>query len=358
MEKIKDKAIFKFITVVVIPLLILIVIETKMNDYYKTVVILLFINVILAAATNFTNGITGIFSLGTASFMAIGAYVGSLLTLPPDMKYSRIQGIPAFIAEIKLPFFAALLISGLFAAVFAGIIGIPILRAKGHYLAVITLGTVIVVKSLLDNLTSITNGSRGISGMEGYSTLPVTVLVTVLSLYVMYRIKTSSLGRGMIALKNDEDAAESLGISRLRVRLFSFMISAFFAGIGGCLWAHLQRSIAPSMFYLTETFMILEMSVLGGMESLSGAIPGAAIITFFPYLLSDFSTGGEIFGIKVPKINGITNIVMSVLFILVMIFRKGGIFRENDYIFDAMFSPDTYSGLFKKEHDDVLKKDV
>ena len=344
-----DNSLFRFLVVVLIPLLILLFVHFKAGKYYESIFILFFINIILAASLNLTNGITGIFSLGQAAFMALGAYTGSILTLSESTKGTMVSKMPEWLKAIQLPFWAALIVSACVTMIIAGIIGFAILRAKGHYLAVITLGLVIVVKSLLDNANSLTNGSRGISGMTKYSTLIVVVIVALLSLFILYRFRTSAFGRSMIALREDEDAAASLGINERSIRLMSFMISAFFAGIGGCLWAHLQRTIAPSLFYFDETFTILEMSVLGGMASLSGAIPGAAILTFLPQLLANFSTGFTIFGIQVPQINGLSNIVMSVLFIVMIIFRKDGVTGGSEYIVESLFRKETYTGLFKKE---------
>ena len=175
------------------------------------------------------------------------------------------------------------------------------------------------------------------------------VLSALLTLFILSRIRISAFGRAMIALREDEDAAASLGIDHSTIRLMSFMISAFFGAIGGGLWAHLQRTIAPSLFYFNETFIILEMSVLGGMASLSGAIPGAAILTFVPQILANFSTGFSVFGIRIPQINGLTNIVMSVLFIVTIIFRKQGISGNSEYIVSSLFDARTYTCLFRKE---------
>lgn len=345
----RQNSLFRFLTVVLIPLILLLLIGFRLNAYYRIVIILFFVNIILAASLNLTNGITGIFSLGSAGFMALGAYISTLLALPTEIKTARIPDIPGWLAGIQLPFWAALLLAAVITMLFAGIVGYPILKARGHYLAVITLGMVIMIKALLDNVTSLTNGAKGISGMEKYTTLPVAVIAALVTLYILYRIKVSPLGRSMIALRDDEDAAASLGIDATRIRMFSFMVSAFFCAVGGCLWAHLERSIAPSMFYFDETFAIMEMSVLGGMAALSGAIPGAAILTFVPQLLANFETGFPLFGIQIPQINGLSNIVISVLFILVIIFRKGGIVQKSEYIVESLFDRRTYTGLCKRE---------
>jgi len=348
-KRLVDNSLFRFLVIIFLPLLILLFVHFVGGNYYESVFILFFINIILAASLNLTNGITGIFSLGQAGFMALGAYIGSILTLSESTKSTMVSKMPDWLKSIQLPFWAALIVAACITMIIAGLIGFAILRAKGHYLAVITLGMVIVIKSVLDNANNLTNGSRGISGMSKYSTLLTVIIVALISLYILYRFRTSAYGRSMIALREDEDAAASLGINQRTIRLMAFMISAFFAGVGGCLWAHLQRTIAPSLFYFDETFTILEMSVLGGMASLSGAVPGAAILTFLPQILANFSTGFDIFGIHVPQINGLTNIVMSVLFIIMIIFRKEGVAGSSEYIVGSLFSRNTYTGLFRKQ---------
>ena len=344
-----DNSLFRFLVVVLLPIIILLLVHFVAGNYYESVFILFFINIILAASLNLTNGITGIFSLGQAGFMAVGAYISSILTLSETMKNAMVTNMPEWLTKIQLPFWAAMIVAACITMIIAGLIGFAILRAKGHYLAVITLGMVIVIKSVLDNANNLTNGSRGLSGMSKHSTLLVTVIVAILSLFILYRFRTSAFGRSMIALRDDEDAAASLGINERSIRLMSFMVSAFFAAVGGCLWAHLQRTIAPSLFYFDKTFNILEMSVLGGMASLSGAIPGAAVLTFLPQFLANFSTGFTIFGINVPQINGLTNIVMSVLFIVMIIFRKQGVTGSSEYLVGSLFNRSTYTGLFRKQ---------
>lgn len=348
-KRLTDNPLFKFLVIVLLPLAILLLAVLTGGSYYESVLVLFFINIILAASLNLTNGITGIFSLGQAGFMALGAYASSLLTLSEKTKNTMVRNMPEWLAKIQMPFVPALITAAVFSMLIAGLIGFAILRARGHYLAVITLGMVIVIKSVLDNANNLTNGSRGLSGMTKYSTLPVVIIAALLTLFILYRIRISAFGRAMIALREDEDAAASLGISHSTIRLMSFMISAFFGAVGGGLWAHLQRTIAPALFYFNETFVILEMSVLGGMASLSGAIPGAAVLTFVPQILANFSTGFIVFGIQVPQINGLTNIVMSVLFIVTIIFRKQGIAGNSEYIVSSLFDRKTYTGLFRKD---------
>lgn len=335
----------RFILVIALPLILVLLIHFGMSSYYETVFVLFFVNVVLAASLNLTNGITGIFSLGQAGFMGLGAYIGSLLTLDEANKTSRIDGIPHWLASVQLPFPIAMIIAGIITALIAGAIGYVILRSRGHYLAVITLGMIIVIKNLLDNATIFTNGPKGISGMALDTTMFSSILIALITLFVIYRFRTSAYGRSMIALREDEEAAKSLGISAAQIRLISFMTSAFFGAVGGCMWAHLERTLAPSMFYFDETFVILEMSVLGGMATVSGALPGAAILTFVPQLLASFDTGFYIGSIHVPQISGLTSMVMSILFILVIVFRSGGVTGNSEYIAESLFGRDTYRGL-------------
>ncbi|MBQ9015221.1 MAG: branched-chain amino acid ABC transporter permease [Firmicutes bacterium] len=348
-RKLTDNSLFRFVTVILIPAAILAGVQFGVSTYYATVFILFMINLILAAGLNLTNGITGIFSLGMAVFMGIGAYVSSLLSLPPEVKRVRIMDIPGWLADLQMPFLFAVIIAGIVAMIVAAIVGFVILRAKGHYLAVITLGLVIVIKNLLDNITNITNGAKGISGMEQYSTLPVVTFTALLILFLLYRMQHSAFGRSMRALRDDESAAVSLGISYLRIRLMSFMISAFIGAVGGALWAHMMRAIAPSMFYFDETFNILEISVIGGMSTLSGAVPGALIMTFLPQVLSGFETGFSLFGLQIPQITGLSAMITSILFILVITIRKGGVIRSSEFIVSSLFDAKTWTGLGKKE---------
>ncbi|GHU63984.1 branched-chain amino acid ABC transporter permease [Clostridia bacterium] len=341
--------LFKFLVTVAAPLIALFCIYFKVAEYYQIVVILFMINVILTASLNITNGFIGIFSMGQAGFMAIGAYAGSLLTMSADLKISRIPGIPEWLANVQLPFIPALIIAGMVAAAAAVIFGFPVLRAKGHYLAVMTLGMIIIIKAILDNNSNLTNGAKGISGMERFSTLPVVFAVMIVSLFFLYRMTKSAFGRSMAAIRSDADAASSLGINATKYRMIAFVVSAFFGAVGGALWAHLQQTIAPSLFYFSRTFSIIEMSVLGGMSTLSGAFPGAAIVTFVPQILANFENGFKIFGFDVPALNGLSAIVMSIVFILVIIKWRGGVTRGSEYIVNAMFGKDTWTGILRKQ---------
>jgi branched-chain amino acid transport system permease protein len=264
-------------------------------------------------------------------------------------KIARIEDMPGWFASLHLPFVPAILVAGLVAVLVALLIGYPVVHAKGHYLALMTLGLIVIIKDIISNSDRFTNGSKGISGIPHYTSLMVAFAAMVFTLFVLYKITHSAFGRSMVAIRDDEAAASSLGINATRYKLISFAVSALFGAIGGALWAHFQRNIAPGFFYFSQTFSILEMSVLGGMYTLSGAIPGAAILTFLPQWLATFESGVTIGGVTLPTMFGLSNIILAIIFIVVIIFRREGIMGRNDYIVEGVFDARTYKDLIKPE---------
>jgi branched-chain amino acid transport system permease protein len=348
-NRLTQNSAFKFLILVVLPLVLLILCQFAVPAYYTRLLTLFMINVVLTASLNLTNGFAGIFSMGQAAFMAIGAYVSSLLTMDPQTKMARIVEMPAWFGALHLPFIPAILVAGLVAVLAALLIGYPVVHAKGHYLALMTLGLIVIVKDIISNNEPYTNGSKGISGIPNDTSLTAAFLAMVVTLLILYKITHSAFGRNMVAVRDDAAAAASLGINATRCKLIAFAVSALFGAVGGALWAHFQRNIAPGFFYFNETFSILEMSVLGGMYTLSGAIPGAAILTFLPQWLSTFESGVTIGKVTLPAMFGLSNIVLAAIFILVIIFRREGIMGRSDYIAEGIFSAKTYRDLVKRE---------
>ncbi|MGE5380650.1 MAG: branched-chain amino acid ABC transporter permease, partial [Methylocystaceae bacterium] len=178
-----------------------------LDDYYLRIINLIGINIILVASLNLTNGFTGIFSMGHAGFMAVGAYVSALLTIPQVQKAAALPDLPAWLLGISLPFPLALLAAGIIAALFALIIGFPVLRLRGHYLAVATLGFLVIVRVGLANAETYTRGARGISGLPAFTNTWWVWSIAVLTLYLLWRLLHSSYGRGMVAIRDNEVAA-------------------------------------------------------------------------------------------------------------------------------------------------------
>jgi len=296
-----------------------------LTDYYLRIVNLIGINIILVASLNLTNGFTGIFSLGHAGFMAVGAYASALMTIPAAQKAASLPDLPKWLANLQMPFPVALIIAGLLAGLCALIIGFPVLRLRGHYLAVATLGFLVIIRVTLTNAENLTRGARGISGLPPNTNIWWVYGIAVLTIYTIWRLLHSSYGRGMLAIREDDAAAESLGINLTAHKILAFCTGAFFAGVGGALWGHLISVISPNFFSYNQTFLLVEMSVIGGMGSLTGAVVGTALMTIFPELLRNLEGGITIFGTTLPPLYGLSQLILSSLLIIVIIFRPQGL---------------------------------
>ena len=243
----------------------------------------------------------------------------------------------------------ALLIGGLAAALVSLVIAFPVVRTKGHYLSVATLALIVVVKAVVDNEDQLTNGSRGLTGLQK-PTIWLVYVVMVVCLFVMYRLMRSAYGRGLTAMRDDPVAAQTLGINLVSKKLSVFAFSAFFAGVGGGLFGHYLTAISSSAFYFSKSFDIVEISIIGGMSSLSGSILGAIFFTIIPTFLQPLENGGiTLFGVQLPQMFGLANIIMAVILILLIIFRRQGLMGNSEIILDTWFRKDSYRALFKAE---------
>ncbi len=188
--------------------------EYRLNDYYQRVLAVVAINVILAVSLSLTNGFSGDVSLGHAAFMAIGAYASALLTMPASMKLLALPDLPAWLARVELPFALALLAAGVLAALAAFVVGIPVLRLRGHYLSVATLGLMVIVQVVALNWQTVTRGARGLNGLPPLTTLLWAYGWMLVSVIVIWRLVRSPFGRAMLAVREDELAAACRGCAK------------------------------------------------------------------------------------------------------------------------------------------------
>ncbi len=309
--------------------------DRSLNDYYLRILAIVGINIILTVSLNLTNGFTGDFSLGHAAFMAIGAYSAALLTLPIQYK-SAIIGLPPWLKDFSLPFIVATIIGGLLAVLIAIFVGIPVLRLRGHYLAVATLGLMVIVRVVANNWQSITRGARGINGIPSLTNIWWAYGWAVVTIYVVWRLVNSPYGRAMIAIREDELAAATRGVRVFRTRLLAFAVSAFFAGAAGSLWAHQITAITPSSFSFLITFNVVVMLVVGGMGSISGSVIGAILMTLAPEFLRRIET---ILAVGGNPLYGLSQIVVATTIILIMIFRRQGLMGGTELRLPQIFRP-------------------
>ncbi len=296
--------------------------QNTLNDYYQRVLAVVAINIILTVSLNLTNGFSGDFSLGHAAFMSIGAYTSALLTLPVISKATLIPDLPAWLGQTVVPFPVATITGGILATLVALVVGLPVLRLRGHYLAVATLGLMVIVRVVANNWISITRGAKGINGMPAFTNLWWAYGWAVITVYVIWRLVRSPYGRSMMAIREDELAAASRGVKVLQTRLLAFAVGAFFAGVAGSLWGHLITAITPGSFSFLITFNVVVMLVVGGMGSISGSIIGATLMTLVPEWLRRVETAISVGG---HPMYGLSQITISIAVMLVMIFRREGL---------------------------------
>jgi branched-chain amino acid transport system permease protein len=280
--------------------------------YYYKIVILAGVNIILAVSLNLINGITGQFSIGHAGFYAIGAYTSASLV---HFGESSIRSAVAFLPRLGQDT-VLLLLGILVAAIASGLaglaVGIPSLRLRGDYLAIVTLGFGEIIRVLILNIDAI-GGARGFSDIPPLSNffffwVFLFVLVTV---GTIHNLVNSSYGRAFISIRDDEIAAEAMGVDTTRFKVLSFVISSMFAGIGGSLFGHYTAYLNPNTFTFVTSFYLIIMIVVGGLGSIGGAILGAVLVTV---ILEAFRSLSEF------RLVG-----FSILLVLVMIYRPQGL---------------------------------
>lgn len=301
--------------------------EDSFDGYKIQILNLIAINVILALSLNLIYGFTGLFSLGHAGFMAIGAYVCSILIMTPDQKDMLFILEPAYdwVQNAHLPFLAAVIAGGLAAAAAGVIVGYPLLRLGDDYLGIATLGFAEIVRVLANNFPRLTNGALGFKGIPDYANLWWNFGWCLITLYVIVRLLQSNTGNVLKAIRDDEAAARAMGVNVFRYKLLSFTVGAFFAGVGGALLASLLTTIDPKMFLFTLTFNILMIVVAGGLGSLSGTVMAGIGITVLLEWLRVVENPVDIAGFELPGVPGMRMVVFSLALIVIILFRREGL---------------------------------
>jgi branched-chain amino acid transport system permease protein len=302
----------------------------------------LFVNmgifVILVLGLNLSSGFTGVFSLGHIGFMALGAYASAILTLPLREKRSYLPNLPTWLATVHLDarigsfpigFLLATLIASLLVALVALLVGLVLMRLSGHFVAVATLGFLVIVRVVLFNADDFTRGSRTFSNVTPYTNLWWVWAWALLTLYVVWRLKRSPFGRAMLAQREDRLAAQSIGIALMPPRLLAFVVSAFFTAVAGALYAHFITSFSPTVFYFDLTFRVITMLVIGGMGSVSGSLLGTLLVVALAEALRRIEDATLLYGMS--------QIILALMFMLIMIFRREGLLGQREIALDRWF---------------------
>ena len=301
--------------------------ESFLGDYQIYIVKLIFINAILALSLNLIYGFTGLFSLGHAGFIAIGAYVSALCILTPEQKEMMwiLEPIIWPFSDLFTPFWVSALAGGLVATIFAFIIAVPVLRLGDDYLGIATLGFAEIIRVIIVNATCVTNGSLGIKGIPGHASLLSCYIWTLFTLIVLWRLLFSNYGNVMRCIRDNEIAARVMGINVFRYKVLSFCIGAFFAGVGGALLGSHLSTIDPKMFNFLLTFNVLMFVVAGGLGSLSGSLLGATVITILLEWLRAIEEPMDLGFVEIPGIPGMRMVVFSLVLLAIILYRREGI---------------------------------
>jgi branched-chain amino acid transport system permease protein len=282
-----------------------------LDPYFLRVIVTVGINITLAVSLNLVNGYTGQFSLGHAGFMCVGAYTSAVLTMFVAPKLFGNTLVPGELNS-SLVFLCAIIIAGLIAALSGLLVGIPSLRLKGDYLAIVTLGFGEIIRIIFLNIPAV-GAARGLPGIPTYTNLFWAYALAFITIYVVLSIVHSTYGRGFIAVHDDEIAAEAMGINTTRYKIIAFAVSAFFAGTAGALYAHYKTFISPNGFDFMRSIEIVVMVILGGMGNTIGVIAAAILLTILPEILR--------------PIEDYRMIIYSLLLIILMLTRPQGLFR-------------------------------
>jgi branched-chain amino acid transport system permease protein len=280
-----------------------------LNPFMTTILCQIGINIILAVGLNLIIGLSGQFSLGHAGFMAIGAYAGAIISLK----------IPTYMG-----FFIGMFVGMLLAGLVALIVGIPTLRLRGDYLAIATLGVSEIIRILIINTPSVTNGAAGLYGILPFTSWQMVFALVVLTTIVTMNHVRSAAGRATLSVREDEIAAESMGVNTTKYKVIAFVIGAMTASIAGTLQAGLIQTITPKDFTFMKSIDVLIIVVFGGMGSVTGTFIAAIVLGILNMFLQNF---GEL-----------RMIIYSVAIILVMIFRPGGLLGRGELSFKQLLT--------------------
>lgn len=281
--------------------------QGAIGSFWELNMILIAINIIIAASLNLINGYTGQFSLGHAGFMAVGAYISAVATV-----------------KFGLPFIAAIVLGAIAAGVLGFLIGLPTLRLNGDYLAIATLGLGEIIRIVILNVQYV-GGASGFMGIPRYTNFAWAFFMCLFTLFFIKNFVNSSHGRACISVRENEIAAEAMGIDTTKYKVLAFTIGAAFAGVAGALFAHYFYIAHPASFTFMMSFNYLTMVVMGGLGSITGSIAGAVILTFVSAALASWPEWRMI--------------VYSLVLILLMIYRPQGLFGNVEL---------TSLGIFKR----------
>ncbi|MBS1962229.1 MAG: branched-chain amino acid ABC transporter permease [Bdellovibrionales bacterium] len=289
----------------------------RLNPYFFTILMYAGVNATLAVSLNLISGFTGQFSMGHAGFMSVGGYVSAFITTSLAASHPDLINDPNLSPFV---FGGVLVVAGLFSAFMGYLVGLPSLRLRGDYLAIVTLGFGEIIRVIVLNVDAI-GGARGMPNIPELSSFAWVYGVLVVTLFSVWRLIHSRQGREFLAVREDEIAAEAMGVNTTKAKVRAFATGAFFAGVSGALFAHYLRYLNPQTFDFNRSFEVIIMVVLGGLGSLSGSVVAAIFLTVLKEMLRPLQ--------ELTKLD-FRMVIYSMLLIVLMLTRPNGIFGTKE----------------------------
>jgi branched-chain amino acid transport system permease protein len=305
---------------------------------YDRIVTNLLISLVLVIGLQTFMGNSGLLSFAHIGFMGFGAYTSAVLTIPAQMKGMALPDLYGFMTAVEVSPLLAMLVAGIVAAIVAAIVAYPLMRLSDAAAVITSFALLVVLYTVMNNWSAFTNGPRTLFGLPKTTTLPMAAIVAALVVVVALVFKESRTGKLLRASREDEVAAAALGADIPKLRWKAFVLAAFIAGVGGALWGHFITSFAPKSFYLKETFLVITMLVIGGANTVTGAVAGAILVTFAYEGLRSLEGTLNATAAGAGQVVGLTEIVLAIAMIAFMILRPGGLFptREIGHILARM----------------------
>ncbi|MCK6628282.1 MAG: branched-chain amino acid ABC transporter permease [Anaerolineae bacterium] len=301
------------------------------NQIFERIVTVMFINLTVVLGLQMFIGNSGVSSFVHIGFMGIGAYASILFSMSPQDKALALRSLYEVLKEVQLPFLPSLLIGAGVAALVAAVIGFPLMRLSGAGAVIATFALLVIIHVIFINWEEVTNGPRTIFGITRYTNLWVSAAWGFVFILLAYGFKETGLGLRLRASREDERAAASLGIDIVWVRWVAFVLSAFVVGVGGALYAHFITSFSPLAFYLTQTFLVIAMLIIGGTGSVAGAVVGTVVVTAIFEGLRAAENAINLAQLFPETLAGFTEVCLSIAMILILIYRPAGIMGGQEF---------------------------
>jgi len=294
------------------------------------IIILIIINIIAVVGISIFSGNSGILTIGHVAFYGIGAYVSGLLTTSPDIKMEFLPNLPEFLMNLNLSLLPAVVIVGIISAFLGLLTGLPISRLRNTSAIIATFSLLVISHYSLIGAKNFTNGNKSFYGVDQVVDVWTALGFLALMIGIAFFFKQSAAGLQLRAFRDDEIAAKSMGVKVNRRLLESWIISATVMGVAGALFAHTVGAFAPRAFYFLKTFELIAMLIVGGLQSISGAVCGTILIAVLLEIVRNIENGFVLFGLEVPPLWGLTQFCLSGIILLVLYLRPSGLFGNTE----------------------------